>query len=515
MSNAKGSDSHTAVPNLYKLLGLADCHVSSTAIEAAISKLEAQALCLPEQQVRKRDQTRQLVRVAKTQLLDSEQRVKFDAVWRSQYSPEAVTAKPLAQAEPASASAQQRLLTLLPGGSPESPFDLAAFLATETQVSAVEKQAAGFRSLLQVVDDTGACTGEKQASNSPIMQAKAIAAGQNRTTAAPAINRPATSLSRNLRKRNNFLLPSIGLLACLAVVMALALYLMRDEQGDAGIDVTANARGSDAEKLAGAVAEPKPRRSGLPQLAGLDNGELADSNPRVDNGAGMGTDQGTEASLPDEDNPFLASPPISAPMPGPSTPPAMPAEKEVSPSPLTDMQLASWQSDLLAIGAALTRYEYSKAKEILAQYKEESLPPDQQARRTRVARIIELAEQGHERLVAAIAGLGAAEVINVGTSAKVSFVEGDAEHIVVRLRNGRQEYQLGEMPPGILYSLLDLSMDMVNETAQAQRAALILFHQNRSARTLAKARELLVNATMSDAIADDLIEIFDDGLLPE
>lgn len=500
-----------SVPNLYKILGLAEPDCEALAIEAAIERLEAKAHRLKGSNPTKAQQAIQIVKVARLRLLDPAKKLEYDLAWKRQFGDG--SSRQESEATREAAARRGRLLALLPHGSPEAPFDLGEFLrSSPVEDDAREAEWNALVGALSASENVGLAASGPSSQPAPAQSRKA--------PVKPASGKPLAQsrLAPDLRRKrkNRLLLPVLGLLGCLVTVLGLVAFLLRDPPADAPLADKNLAGKADAPN--NPPAEPPPRRSGLPQVAGFSDSDLeALQNPgAIDFGPSTldleSVDTASEKPAPAAGN---MNEPADSDATMAATPPP-PSETQVSPMPppeiaeMSDAAKQDWDAMLKSVSERLAKYQYDEALAAIMVWQDKPLPEQQQQQRKRIEAIIPLAQAGHAGLVTAIDNLSGGEVIKVGTSAEVAFIEGDATRIVIKLRGERREYPINALPAGMLTSLLDLSLDSVNARAQAQRAAFIMFQPNRNSRSLSTARELLITASQAPTVADDMPEVFDD-----
>lgn len=536
MSSQKSQGDSKSVPDLYKLLGLKSLEKDPATVLAKIERLEVKAAKATDEKRAK--QARKVASVARKQLCDPERKEKYDAAWRQTYAVQSaavqsaaaksnsgsVVSKEVGSSRP---ELNPQFTLLLPKGSPEAAFDLAAYLQNPGVVRFDPAQFARLAEAVRASENADSDPGFATQS-SPLSSSQPAAGGVPpvlNTAAASAKASSALGSRLRSKRKKSLVVPIVGLLVCMVVVLGLTAYLVQPA-GDASSVASQDNLGSANGPPRGV---PRPRRSGLPQVQGL------------------GTDPGEDGLGPGEVN-DLVVPPVSDlqglageidadamyGMPEPTieqqpsmdlmaSDPDMAMDAQINSEPM-DMEsdsssttmIAPGQSappiddTLVAAGELASKYEYDAAMEKLQALSTGQLSASQSAQVERVDTLVGLAQQAHASLKSTLRDMSAGESFLVGTSAQVAFVSADDQKIVIRLRGLRREYTYAALPPGMLYSLLDMSLDAENPTARGAKGAFIVLQPNRNSRSIAKAREHLVAAVASGAFRDDLLNAIDD-----
>jgi hypothetical protein len=176
----------------------------------------------------------------------------------------------------------------------------------------------------------------------------------------------------------------------------------------------------------------------------------------------------------------------------------------------TDEERASWRATMENLKQKIGSQDYTAAGEAIAEARRSAVRAAQRAQLDRLSKTNELARAFHTGLVAAIQGLSAGEVFTVGSSTQASFVEGDDQHVIVRIRGENQSFALTEVPIGLAYGLVDLKLDREQPSSLASKAAFTAVHPAVANNELAmvRAREMLSQAIAAGVVAEDMAEIF-------
>lgn len=532
MSSQKNQGESRSVPDLYKLLGLQPVEKDPAVILARIERLETKAANATDEKRAK--QARKVASVARKQLCDPKQKKNYDAAWRKTYAgpSQAVTAARddlLNKRVAGSPELNPQFTLLLPTGSPEAAFDLAAYARNPSVTRFDPTQ---FSRLFEAVQDAGRTAQSQSGFASETAPAAVTEPSMDRkslSTVPPVQSSPVASthvspaLGSRLRskRKKSVVLPIVGLLVCMVVVLGLVAYLVRPADDSGPIASRASSSNSPPR------APSAPRRSGLPQVQGLGNElqEAGGKGPGGENtpeampmsgleGLAGEVDADTMYGMPEQPREPPASMDLTAAEPGmgmAASTDFFPMENGSSAAAMPPEQAGPPIDDaLVTAGELASKYEYDAALEKLQVLSAGQLSANQRAQVERVDTLVGLAQQAHASLKSTLSGMSAGETFLVGTSAQVAVVSADDQKIAIRLRGQPREYTYDALPPGMLYSLLDLSLDSINPTARGAKGAFILLQPNRNGRSIGKAREHLVAAVASGAFRDDLLSAVED-----
>lgn len=479
-------------PDLYRLLGLSPLESDVAKIRAAVKAIAERAKRASGQDPKLASRAAKVSRMAMDCLLDVDAKRNYDEQWRTYYGK--VHASSEIRSEDAS-DAIECLQGLLPAGNPDLPFDLAKFLR-ETPPNDEGKIEEEFQLLantlaLNVESQTPRTFAEKLDPSPP-----KIAASLDPKTLTAVSSRARPEVTRKLRKRRekSILLSAVGVLVSLAAVLGVMFYVLDRDNRDGS--AATGKQPADSR----AVAQAKPRRSGLPQVSGLED-EIAvpeDAGGFFPIDGQAADDQTSEDIQTQEPNAGIGGDLTSM-------------EPEVSvPLELSDADKKSWANQMLAVRASLSKYNYEDAQTQLSDLEDAATTLVQKEQMARLVAATKLASAAHAALVQAITGLGGGESFLVGTSTRVALIEGSDKHIVIKFRGERREYTYAELPIGMVYGLLDLQMSPQDPMSKGRKAAFALFQSNRSERSLATAREFMAVAAASGGVPEHMIEVFDD-----
>lgn len=521
MSSAEESESSakpsSEIPDLYRMLSLEPLESDSEKIQNRIDRLQRKAQQLGETNPRKAKQAVKLAKVATTQLLSPKKKAAYDAAWKSTFgelpsSEDSVatqnrdsgrltaepltTGKSIAESQPAPeplSKAWSDFEALLPSGSHADAFDMSAYLES-AQTNYDDAELDRLLESLTAQANGNATDPLRQPTTALQSVASPPAFTPNST---PTNNQLARSLKS--RRRRNWLGPLIGLFACLAMVMGLIAFLVRP--GTLGTKDSESEEQIAAAKRTNAASEG-PRRSGLPPVGGF--GDLGDTGAQITL---------TPAEQMEDTPDVLATPPArmrgmmndaanepARPDSTPSAPPSDTPQNGNSPINMASSGIPAPQmaSALAGIGSLAAEYDYEATRIKISELEAQPLDKEQRSQVQRTAKLVDLAAEAHAALIEHVSSMQAGETFLVGSSAQIAFVEADQQELAIRLRGGTRKYEYGQLPPGILYTLLDLSLDRMNARALAARGAFIALQPNRTSRSLSKAREYLVQAETGD-----------------
>ncbi len=567
MSDSKPS-SPQRFPDLYALLSLQPLESDRAAIEAALRRLAAQIKSnqLADDQDKASARNVKLFEFGKLHLLSAERKQRYDQQWRKVFRAKAARssdeqvpcAKPvrtIGSADPqAKDDADSELLKWLPSGNPDEPFRLADYLqnsggqtrpnddadfeklqtllrsAVDPQptkeaqpahalgtenAAAVETLGAGAaRERDGIVEREGEEAGERKPRRS---------VGLHWSKQPVSASVPAISLARQRsRQREKWAMwGAIAGLALLGSILGLFFWLNAMERNNTKVRTAAvasndHAGSASAIPLDSPPAVATPRRSGLPSVAGL--------NPDQDLTQGIDAlvpvapaETATDVpSMPDL-NAVSTSPPSdtlpSTEMADPTMPPltSMPPENSVSPE-LSDSDRAAWAVAMTEVKRLIGEQQYAPANQQLTAAEAVAKSIEQRAQLQRLKSISQLSEELQQALRAAIEGMRAGEVVTIGSSTPVGFVEWDQERLTVRIRGENRKFALKDLPIGLVFALSDISLAAEAPSTKARKAAFAMVHPGAAGNDLAaqRAREMMSAAAAAGVVDEDLLNAFDD-----
>ena len=344
-------------------------------------------------------------------------------------------------------------------------------------------------------------------------------AGTNPNSAIFNASPKPSSLARKLRKKRDrsLLLASGGLLASVAAILGLIFVIVNSNKQDTKIadknTQPNNPASMNQARPREAETPQKPKGSGL-QIPGLENPSLgvnggeavepnvADSEPN--------RNVTTAAMQPNATANTVANEPPNAVgnKMNQETKPVPPSQPKPEPQ-LSDADKTLWKEKMASVSQKIGLHQYSAAETELLEVRTLAKTAEQRVQLGRLERARKLAEECQQALVQAIQSLGGAETIQVG-SRPISFIEGDAERLVIKLSGRNTTFKLTELPVGIFEGVVALKLDVANETDLARRAAFVLFHPKNNDLSLKKARERMKMAEDVGSVPRGMSEIFDE-----
>lgn len=273
-----------------------------------------------------------------------------------------------------------------------------------------------------------------------------------------------------------------------------------------------------------------PRRSGLPSVAGVSAEQ--DLTQNIDALVPVTPSEPTSAAPPMSTEPSTTSPTMTQPSPpivtrpdesNPTMPPGddkeppkpvaiPPAQSKAPPPELTDADRTAWLTAMTAAKQLIGQQQYSQANESLSGNEQLAKTTDQQSQLKRLKTISRLAEELQHELRNAIEGLGAGEVVLIGTSTPVAFVDWDQTQLTVRIRGENRKFTLPELPIGLAFALSDMALDPQQPSTQARKAAFAFVHPGAAGNDLAaqRAKEMMSAAVAAGVVDQDLINAFNE-----
>ncbi len=191
----------------------------------------------------------------------------------------------------------------------------------------------------------------------------------------------------------------------------------------------------------------------------------------------------------------------------------VPAGTSTPPTPdivLSADEQAAWQVTMVEIRDAMGQQDFSLASQLLRAAETQVKTAQQRSQHSRLNALKQLTEDFHSALIQAIQGLSPGASFNV-KSTVVAFVDGSEEQIIIRVEGGRsQTHALVDIPPGLAFGLVDLSMDIASPNSLARKAAFSIVHPKRNQLVLNQAEKWMAEAIAAGAIPQDMTEIFSD-----
>ncbi len=552
-SIAEESNSGQAFPDLYRLLSLRSLETDRTAIETALRRLAAQIKASQLADDRDTTTTRhaKLLELGKLHLLSTERKKKYDQQWQRVYGGAAAklaaaqTALKDADANKAgpgienltNAVANSELARLLPQGNPDEPFRLADYLQCNSAQTLANFDA-DFEKLQSLLGSL----------NDQPIKAEKVGSGEvggevggeellSTRSVEPHLRGSYSKLRQRRKQKELWIL--WGTMAGLAVVGSLLAWMFWDNPSTNNSSsknvaiIAPNSVGNSEHSTTrdnASTDSSTPRRSGLPSVAGVsaeqdltENIEalvpVAPSEPAMA-APPMPTEPGSTsptmtqpsppiAARPDELNPTTPSGDAKEPPKPIVNPPAQP----IAPPPeLTDADRTAWLIAMTTAKQLIGQQQYSQANESLSANEQLAKTTDQQSQLKRLKTISRLAEELQHELRNAIEGLGAGEVLMIGTSTPVAFVDWDQTRLTVRIRGENRKFTLPELPIGLAFALSDMSLDPQQPSTQARKAAFALLHPGAAGNDLAaqRAKQMMSAAVAAGVVDQDLINAFNE-----
>ncbi|WP_145082317.1 hypothetical protein [Aureliella helgolandensis] len=552
-----------SLPNLYQLLSLPALESDAVRIEQAIARVEAEAVQPTDAQgspqaKHRSERLRRIAALGRKYLLNSQQKLAYDQQWKAVFRKPQVHAQLVETAADSPASSGSRgpvprgavtekslahcdpLLALLPDASPTDAFNMSSFLEHSSSGISPMTRDEDFEQLLQLLKTAPPSTerpdsvqpmqpleqqrnadGHEEDQSPEPLAADAPTASPGKFEIGSAKAPRATSmketqkLAKKLRsKRQNSMVWLLGgVLTGVGILLGI-MFLVQQRFA------TPPAIAQNAPQTPLPPPPEPPRGSGLPQVSGLTNEVLTPTEP---------LEAGPQAVAPATMEPSIAPTPsvtstpptpmedtFTAPVPVemPATNPSMantPPMANSTGAPLSDQEKVQWKTRLQGIRQSIQTRDYTVATEELTQAGAQAQSQEQKEQLKRLTELNNLAQAAHTALVEAITTMGGAETLQIGSSTVISFVEGDADHIVIRLRGERKEYSTETIPIALVYAFQDLKLDIQNPISNAQKAAYTLTQSSTNGRMAEQAMGMLNRAIAAGAVAPDIAEALEEN----
>ena len=546
-------------PDLYALLGLEPLERDVVSIEQTLRRLagqiQASANTTDDAHRQRLQRARKLFELGKQQLLDPQRKQRYDQQWQALYGhaaaqPNAAQASaPTVQAvakkqptavgnPPVQTTARstswdlRELRTLLPSGDPYAPFREAEFAASGAAdlKSRYADDFANLQSLLAPnavatadVDSRVVNTGvtnngvdEEESPNAAIIpsQSSDIRSAQMPTTKRSATGRPPViSIAGRLRKKQerSLLWGAIGALAAVGIVLGIAYWLMQPTPDSTLAANTAGAPNAtlDPENSLLPTADPapdrsRPRRSGLPSVPGIDSSSILPGMLAVSDTSSSEVAMNTEDASPAGSDTTATMEPA-----GNGTLPETVA--------LSASERERWTSAMLEVRKTIGQQQYAEAAQQLDNARSLAKTPQQTEQLASLVTIEQLAHEFSDALQRALAGMGAAETFMIGKSTPASFVGAADGRLTLQIDGQSQSWSMTELPIGIAFAIVDMTMDREHPRSLAAKAAFTLVHPAAQGNDMAAKRAMQMMSTAIDAgaVSEDMAQVFhDDYTLP-
>ena len=578
--------SDARLPNLYQLLGITSLESDRGKIETAVKRLlqraaertgsDATAHAAEFQRIQK------IAALARKYLLDPKLKPAYDQQWKAAYQLSAKPAKsataaavveppapatttttgttattslkPMSTATAVAARAAEaqafvwdtsRLDQLLPGGDPQAPFDMAAYLrSADTRDPAAAE--ADLNKLIGLLSE-GATAEEGQAAHCSDDDEPTAAQPSAVTRATSSAVSPFTStatLAKRMQKKKqqSLLIGGIALATGLLGLAVLGVFLMQGTSNDIASGLADNNPRADAAARASRLPrDDSSTASGQLQETTSDQPVVGSGLPRP--GAGNAT-LAIDSEMPianqqrpseatqsaDSASPQAAANDSASATPAPLTPAVgaglpdkqpenkqpdnktaetMPPDTKLPDASLTAAEKQAWADGMLEAKKLIANHDFEAAQQKLDSLKASAKTAQQRGQWERLGQVNELMRDARQAIVAAISALDAAETFKIGKSTVASFIEGDASKITVQISGRDQSYALPEMPVAMGLALIDLKLDVAHANSLARKGAYIMLHPKNTL-ALQRGRQMLNEAADAGAISAELAKFYED-----
>lgn len=529
-------------PDLYALLGLEALEPDRARIQQSLKRLASQIQARSQTAAKDApsraqiERARKLFELGKQQLLEPARKARYDQQWQAVYgvvaatvrsekqtaqkprelspekqSPEkqqlATVDRPSVAKKPASVATTGRssvqtwdlreLQALLPAGDPSAPFRPEEYVASRASGVAA-RYAEDFDKLLSLL-------APESTSDQPVVQ--------------PAMlpQPPPSPLAQRLRKKQGppLLWRAIGVLAAVGIVLGIAYWRLQPTSNQSANDPSLAAKpdqdASSAQPAVGdlpnaaqqpATREAAPRRSGLPSVPGIEAiMPTGDASPEA-------AATGASADIP----PAISGMQDAATQDtGMTNPPAMEGA-EAQTSSLSDEDRQQWTAGMVAARNAIGQQQFAQATAQLDSLRALAKTQLQTQQLTRLVTIEQLAQRFRQALDRALAGMRAADSFSFGNSNLASFVEADAERVILRIEGRNQTFAMPELPIEVALAIVDLAMDREHPQSLAAKAAFIMVHPAAQGddRAVQQARQMMATAVAAQAVSQDMQQALQD-----
>lgn len=507
--------------NHYTLLGI-ECDASTDQIKSAL-RAAAAAWNSADTRSSPQDaqQVAQLLKQAQATLLDANKRTLYDK------SIFAIASKNI----DSDLGINMRALEF-PVGDPLSPFDPVAFRPMrspsrfgdpasrwkelEATVFAGEDPNAlpsmDSRAMMDVANDTSTQSPFSKVST----QSNVIPNRDNQQNASAIINQ-----LRRKRQRNQSLVLGGILLAAVAFLGFASIRFFINQQNVAdNKEIDSNKtkpsdirpREEKNEESIEAIAESKaPMRSNLPRVnkeTESNGGDGFDGTPlSMSDGAAMSIKATTPNAVPPVDP--MSTETMKPSVDAPSSPQSMsttPAMPETMPDP---KNVAQWAKAMTEGKAALQKLDFDTFEKSMESALALSMGDSQTAKQKRLDQFGQLYRIAIDAMKEARTKTRGADVITVGKS-RVSIVEVKSDSVVVRVSGENKTYLWSEVPMGIAFGLLDLTLSTTEPTDLAARAVYLSFSTAKTDLHGKKIEELFSKSLGKGDIRSDLPQALTD-----
>ena len=541
---SNGDQTREQLPDLYRLLGLAPHESDITKIQRALLEMQRKVDVAQKTDAKLAQRAARVVALVKKNLLEADRKPSYDRAWAKAFGAapveEAAVKVKVPDIVPDLEWDLEELETYLPAEDPRSAFDLGGFLRYSASLPE-SNPIADYDKLQSFVGSTATATIAAPESISAITLMPEYEQEQYVDRAPAEVNElfvgpkppsisqrvPPGGFAKQIRrKRNRAMLLSIGgIVGSLALVAgAYAFWANSNKSPVRNSDPLARASTPDKAKssLPNELNAPSvpavPQGSGLPKVAGLVGSDTT-LNMTAEKPAENAAAMQSPPPMPADPAPTTTTPdPITPPLPTPTVPtptePTPPPTPEPTPVPtaepvLTDAEKSKWNKAMKELLKTLGNQDFAASKKQLAESEPLARTQLQKDQYKRISTVARLAEEYHGFLVDAIAGLGAAEIIEIG-SFKVGFIEGNETAVSLQIRGRKQTFKLTELQVGVANALVDYKMDRAHPTSLARKAAFVLVHPKTNDLATKRAREQMAEAAGAGAVDADMPTVFDE-----
>ncbi len=491
------------LPNIYALLSLAPLESNRDKIEHALAQLatllESQSLQDPTA----KKNAERILAFGRRHLLSAELKPIYDQRWRQTFGAANLPVD-LGPTQPTSVWDMRELDKLLPTEDPNLPFDLAQFLQSSASrvPQDVEADFAKILSLLSAASETAQTTSS--------------------TASTKAEPRAATFVHKRKQRESSLLWMVVGALFCVGSVLAILFWRQNGEFKLGSSNSTSSDGLPNSNGTVQVQPSAEPRRSGLPQVQGLDANEpsqfdtMGEVTLALPEESPFSTVDPLTAGMPQVSQPELTNDiPVPASSPDNSTqlgPPSNQPNMNQHSTTLTETQKQDWLTTLGRIKTLIGNQDYAAAEQEITAARANAKTSEQSTQILQLSTVRQLSQELSQAMRQAAAGMGVGEVFTIGTSTPVSLVEVTDDRLIVRMRGQNLSFLFSEVPIGLAFALADLKMDADDPTSKARKAAFTLAHPGAAGNDLAqqRARSLMAEAIAAGVVPDHLMQAFGD-----
>jgi curved DNA-binding protein CbpA len=395
----------------------------------------------------------------------------------------------------------------------EATFDPAAFVAAghiQHPVESAENRLDQMKQVLALSNQSGTVNQSAarllSPSSPPPHTASAI-----RSTVADAPSGIQLRRIKQKRQQRAMLATAFGLLASGGIVGGVIYYLLTKPDSDpiANNPEVRIANSRPTTELDATQVNPLvPANPRGPSNSNL--GPLPDVGARMgdDSQTGLQTDLEPNANASMGDSPISLSDAMSSTNSpnGSSQSETLADDESVRPTqPLTESEKADLGVALTAARTAILDGQFEQFEKIMNDQVAIPLDPILTAKIQRLDQFGQLLRIFDSALGSAIDSLSASETIAVQGS-EFSFVESNADSIVVRIAGSNQEFSRNRMPLGLTLALADLKLDRLAGIDVGARGVFCLVAGRKNFSAKSKADEFLDRAIKSGQVREDIRE---------